>query len=327
MPNKDRTQYVFVHSDNADREVAGQNHTVTFDVPEDSMRCTENEYLEITLIQFTVINNIPNVPTSNRIYIGEQEFSITPGTYRIEQYLRQFNELNSTAVQASFLPVSRKILLTNVSDPEIDEPLIVKFSEDIAPLFGFPGMQDIVLEPAGGFAESSFEIRPQLTNELVVCAHRIMPAGPSRNVANVTAGVSKELETTDIIGVIPLRSAPGALNVYQNKIGAFVMHIYDTDVQNFGLRVTDIKKRPIPDLPSWSATLRVDVISRPKKDPVCTRLDAVLKYMSIFMLMQAVSSSSQREGQDESALPKMRSGAEPIPEPGDYIPGRHNFFF
>lgn len=301
-----KTQFLFVHSGNTDREY-GENHTVSFDLPEDVLRCTDAEYLNVTLVQFSIINNIRNIKHDDFIIIGDSKHTIPAGTYTVREYVEKFNEFDST-VQATFDRATRTITFTNSGDTGIT----VDFSENLRALFGVSAP----IATTVGNEIVSREINPQPVTELVVSADRVMP-GPPRNATNFGQA---ELAVTDIIGIIPMVSAPGTMNVWTNTNHSFEMMIYDTDVQRLGLRITDYRRRPIVSLPDWSCTLRVSIEPKPKQDPVASKLDAVLKYMSLFTLMNYVSSQPPEQQQQQPLYGPVDTGEFP-----DWFPGRHNF--
>jgi hypothetical protein len=274
------TQYIFVSTANSTK-FDNDNAEIFVDIPEDNVRARANEFIKLTLIQHSIVNNIPNVPTDGNLTINDVPFVIQAGTYRICDYVEKFNTFDPQ-VQATYVAIQNKIRFGNTGTAEVT----LAFDKILADLFG---VADITIPPQATVI--GLAVIPHRVTDLVVSVRGVIP-GPPTNIANLTP---LGMTTTDVIGVIPLRSAPNTVNVYNNNNNSFEMHLYDTDVQRLGLALTDIRKQPIAGLPEWSAVLRCDVVRKITDDPVSERLERILGYLQLYTLMLAANNNTQAD--------------------------------
>jgi hypothetical protein len=279
------TQYIFVSTVNATK-FDEDNSEIYIDIPEDSIRANVNEFVKLTLIQHSITNTIPNVPKTASIKIDNVSFAIEQGTYRVCDYIDKLNSF-TPLLQAKYLDNPNKIQFTNTGPT----PVTVDFDSSIAHLYGIPSDNATITVPAQGNIVSPLAIIPQLVTDLVVSVRGVIP-GPPQNIANLT---TDGMTSTDVIGVIPLRAAPNMLNVFVNNNSAFQMDLYDGDVQQLGLVLTDIRKQKIAGLPSWSAVIKCDIVRKITDDPVSERLERILGYLQLYTLMMAAERGQQAD--------------------------------
>jgi hypothetical protein len=256
------TQYVFVNS----AKGQGRNDDFFIDIPEDSLRADVDSYLKLTLLQHTMVNTLTNVQSShNEVTVNDDvPFSIPPGNYAISQYLGAFNA-SQGSVTAKFNQVTNRMTFETQSE------CTLRFQGNLAFLFGMRP-DDNVLHLQPGETVSPYRIVPMPWTQLLVrlTGATVAPA----NIANVDS----PMNTTDIVGIVPMRAAPWLTNVYVNHNDSFVMPVFDRDLQRIGFRVTDQYGQAIPDLGEWTAVIRCDVCKTIAEDPTVARLDQLVKY-------------------------------------------------
>jgi hypothetical protein len=273
------TSYLVVRSANA---ATGPRSRVVLDVPEDSLRCSDNEFLQLTCVYHAMRNTINNFPSGTSVSVAGVPIPIPPGAYKICDYVTEFNRL-STAVKLGYLENENRLLYRCESLTTISVP------RELAPLFGLSGTQTL---PAG--TTKSGAINAQPLPELFISVESVMP-GPPYNLSNMDG----ELRQSAIIGVIPMRAPPHAVNVFHNNNGSFVMNIHDTNIQQIGFVTTDAAGKEVPDLPDYTMVIRCDIVPRPTQDAVSKRLDELLKLARLHTLALATGVSAAGTASDD----------------------------
>jgi hypothetical protein len=98
---------------------------------------------------------------------------------------------------------------------------------------------------------------------------------------------------TALCGIVPLRAAPGLLNVYNNVNDAFIAQIFESDMQSLRIVTRDIYNRVITDLPPWTAIFKCDVYRRVGEDPSTTVLKQILRFARLMFLKEATRDDQQ----------------------------------
>jgi len=267
----------------------------SMEIPEDQIRCRPNEYIRLSLVQHTFLNQLYNV-TETTCRIGRTtdgatyEHFLEPGTYRISELTSAFNEL-STGVSIEYLPKLNKFLWTNRTNTGPNETTLT-FQGTLAKLFGV-GSSLTVRNNLPSY--SPFLVTPQAVNDLVIKLTHAL-AGPPVNLSNLESAI---MTTSTIFAVVPVRAAPHQLNVFHNFCDSFSTDIYDSDLQRIGFRVVDSVGNVIKDMPHWSAVIKVQVLQRPNRDVVAEKLDKIIEFARLMFLQCNLPSEDEDEIQDE----------------------------
>lgn len=256
------TQHIFIASKNVSSDAAN----VTVQIPEDSLRCKSDEYLKLTLSQFSMVNSLYNVYRGNNtVTIAGGKYVIEPGFYRISEIVTEFNLLWSF-IQAEYLSRSNKIRFTNTTG----DTLTIGFQGSLSFLFGTAS----ITIPANGSVTANDQVIPRFVNDIVFKLTGVV-SGPPQNIDNLSGG---DLNISQVLGIAPLRAAPGLLSVYTNVNDTFTVQIYDQDVQQLSFQLCDITGNPVQDCPPWTAVVKCDVYKRIGLDPLADRLSALVEY-------------------------------------------------
>lgn len=288
------TTYLYVSSANTPEL---DKSDVTIQVPEDSLRCDTDSFIRLTLAQFSIIHEMQNVTLGHNViklyypddFQREQPevYTLTPGNYRLVDLEDAFNSF-AMGVTIRYIRVQNRWEFRNTKTTSTDR-VVLTFDGDLRFLFGFRQGLPYANVHANSTSLSDTQVQPRTVND--ICVHLSgIQVGPPVNVGNVASNLT-DTNTTTVAGVIPLRAAPGTMEVFQNVNDVCTCQLYDTDVQKLQIRVTDLAGRHIPSLPNWTAVFRVDVHKRPTEDPVLGALQGILEYMRLFVLRLAVAES------------------------------------
>lgn len=264
-------------------------NTVIFDIPEDAFRCDNNQFLKMTLAQFTCTNTLQNVPAGSQLVLssssfGTESYPIHNGVYTIQEIVQFVNSIQ-TRVTLEYEKHTNRMMWEAV-DTNLPN-IAIAVHGGVSYLFG-QRPQDAVLPlaVAAGKTPSTYSVIPQYITDLCVHVSGILP-GPPQNVGNIgVAGAT--LNTSTVMGVIPMRAAPNRVNVYQNVADTFQMQIYDSDIQRFEIRLTDVLGNPVYDIADWNAVLKVDTYARPRQDSVVQTLQGISEMIRIFVTKLAI---------------------------------------
>lgn len=281
------TTYLYVSSANCDANIPGNPHAdVTVQIPEDSIRCSQTEYIKLTLVQHSMINSLNNVQAGqNVITVGGQTRTLQAGNYKIMDVQKAFNAL-ALQVSMTYLPIQNKWSYTSISQTS----LTLTFSPNLAYLFGLRPTSPSFTIAAGATVTSPYTVVPMYINDLVMHMSGVL-VGPPVNIGNL--GPIKGTTTSQILGIIPLRAAPGHLSIYQNVNNTCQAQIYDGDVQEMSFKLTDLSGTIIQDLPEWTAIIKVDIYKRPVNDPSLSTLQSILEFTRLNFMSKALKSDAR----------------------------------
>lgn len=264
------TTYLFVSSENAMQVTNNGNSDIKIDIPEDSIRCKADEYICLSLIQHSMICDIFNVTTNNNTIVADGVSIVLPrGSYKVTD----LEKIQILGLTIAFDPIAHGFVFTN----SLVTTRTLIFQGDLRYLFG---VSSTITIPANGTFRSTQPIIARLVNDLCISFSNIS-MGPPQNISNLQKAGT---DITPIVGIVPLRAAPGTLNVYYNYNGSFVTQIYETDLQTVNIQTKDIFGRFISDLPRWNAVFRVDIYRRIGEDPVTKALNQILRLVRMAFL-------------------------------------------
>lgn len=276
------TQYLLLSSSGQDPA------NVTFEVPEDSLTCGNGQFIKLTLVQHSCLNNINNVSTGfNTVTVDSSSWTLPTGSYRIMDSIDVINALQ-TKVTLSYNASENKMVYQNNTGSSVT----LTFQGRLAYLFGLRPWAPTLTISANARVTSGNTIVPQNINEL--CIHLTgVQFGPPYNIANIANPRPRELSNTTLFGVIPVRAPPGHLSVYSNVTESFQCQLYDTDVQRMVFRVTDIDGNAIDNLSEWTMVLKCDVYNRPSQDPVLGHIKTLVRYAEMWALGRAIQDTAE----------------------------------
>lgn len=256
---------------------------IMYDVPEDAFKCENEQYLKMTLVQHTMTNTLRNIPSGSTLRLtgafGSESYPLQAGVYTIAEAVSLINSLQSR-LAVSYDKHTNRMVFT-----ALPGAVTATIDGNASYLFGMRP-SDASIEVTGA-AISRHAVVPQYVTDICVHVSGIMP-GPPQNVGNVATRNSL-LDTSTVAGIIPIRAAPGRVNVFQNVADTFQIQVYDTDVQRLEFTVTDINGDPISDITDWTAVIKVDTFNRPRQDPVVAALSGIADMIRIFILKMAVT--------------------------------------
>lgn len=286
------TTYLYLSSEQANRaDSSNDNANVSVFIPDDCMICEPTQYIRLTLCQHTILSDLYNVTsTSNTISVNGTEYTLTPGYYKVVDLQNALNAF-MTGVVWSYQSLTNKFSMQNTTSMNI--VLIVEGT--LSYLFGLRPDSTTLTIPAMTTISSPFQIVPRYITDLVIHLGGVS-IGPPTNITNLGQTTSTSLTKSDILGIVPLRSAPGNMNVYENISDMMQAQIYERNVNFLNIRTTDIAGNLIADLPPWSAVIKVDVYSVPEQDPTNLALQDILEYIKLFFLHFA----SQQDKEDSA---------------------------
>lgn len=261
----------------------GDHNDFSCDIPEDAIACGNDQFVRLTVTQHCMTNTIDQIQSGNVITIGATAYSLASGSYRFVELADTFNALGSPIV-ATFKPPANRFVFTNVTASAVT----VTFSSDVSPVFGFAGAVKSISVPANGAALSVTPCQPRAVNDLLLKLTNLLP-GPPLNYSNLE---TNDFTRSRIFGVIPMRAAPGCLNVFKNNIEAFSVDIYDPDPQVIGFQLCTTDGNLLQNCPPWSAVIKVEILNRAGKDAVAERLDSLIKYARFGFLRKGLKDAA-----------------------------------
>lgn len=271
------TTFLYCNSANA----GSDNADVTIEIPEDSWRCRDDEFIKLSLSQFSMVCNLFNITDNNNMitysFSGNTAVhSMEPGNYRVAEYVEAFNAVSGIGVVCTYRSKQNQMRFSNTRSV----PTTLQFQGTLSWLFGLKPSHNSITIPASSTLDSPSMIIPRFCNDLVLKIGGVFP-GPPVNISNLEgAGVT----SSTILGIIPLRAAPGQLAVYHNISNVFSCQIYDQDVQRIALQVCDITGTKIVNCPSWVAVLKVEIFRRPPTDETLKALTRLVEYARLNFL-------------------------------------------
>lgn len=271
------TSYVYISSVSAS---ASNQADITVAIPEDSIRCKNDEYIMLSMCQFSMVNSLYNVTASNQTFrVGSTNYVLPVGHYKVGDLAGDFNGL-SNGLRATYYAKTNKFTFSNTTASNL--PLT--FFGNLTSLYGLSN----ATVTANGSVESTSQVVPRVVNDVVIRMAGAMP-GPPCNLDNLGRA---NLTTSQILGIAPLRAAPGLLSVHLNFNDCFRTILHDPDVQNLNFRLFDMRNELIQDCPPWSMVLKVDVHKRVDADPVADSLNQLVEYSRLGFLRSALKDPS-----------------------------------
>lgn len=288
------TTYLFVSS-----RSSPDPGRVTLEIPEDSIKCRQDEYIKLTLVQHVMQNDIPNVDGVSAIQVtipdmGSTNITIPRGHYRLAELEQHLDSAFTYGVQFQYLPTQMVWQFQSV------QACTLTFQGPLAYLFGARPWDRTLDLPPQTWVPCRYSVVPRAINDLCVHLTGVLP-GPPVNISNL-GSPDGLLNTSTLMAIIPLRAQPGALNVFSNISDVAQMQIYDPDIQRLVLITTDVEGAPIPDMPHYTAVIKVDVYRRPGKDAVVEMLSGIMQLVRIFVLKLAVSEQDPADPEEPSEV-------------------------
>lgn len=293
MTDRIHCTYLYVSSKNSGQEASD----FSLSVPPMSMTATPEQFIRLTMSQMSVINSLYNVESgSNSMYVlstypfnSIAMFNIQPGTYRVSDFVLAYNRLN-TGTTMTYLPLRNKMNLANTTGSEVT----VVFEKGLAEFVGANRSVPITLADSASVELPNMVI-PCAVNDLVIHLSGVS-IDPPTNLSNFE---SRDLNTSSIFAVVPLRARPHALNVWTNTSGTYTVDVYDTNIQRLVFWVTDSSGRVLSSLPHWTAVIKVEVITRPERDRVPDRLDKLVQLLRLFFMSWQLKQNRDLEDEDD----------------------------
>ena len=291
MSTAGRITYLYVNTANSSNE---DTESISLIVPDAALQCSNNEYLRLSLVQFSIVNQIYNLSETGEFSMNNREYYIFPGIYKIGELLEYLNyriqvqpvvlflneDLEEVRVTFRYNNYLNKIEIINSQGYS----LTYKFNDILGRIFGFvPNVEYLSEDGFGPVLSAPTCVVPQPITELVVHLSDVL-IDPPTNLINVP---DNSLNTASIFGVVPLRARPGCLNVWTNLSDSYSVDIYDTNITKLSLRVSDSRGKTIAGLPHWSCVIKCEFLQRTAQDSVTETLGTILEYMKLFFLQQA----------------------------------------
>ena len=276
------TTYLYVSSVNASGDF---NENVTIDIPSNVMVCNKRtQYIKMTMCQHSFISEIYNIaPPYNVLVINGTNYTLNPGNYRTIDLIAEIASLNVN-LTISYNALQNTFTFANTSNASIT----FQAPDRLSYLFGLRPNNDTIIVPVLGIS-SPYQVVPRYINDLIIHVGGVA-VGPPINVTNVGQGETR-INTSNILGIVPIHAAPGLLNVTENTSGMYEVQIMDDDINRITFLTTDIDGIPIPNMPPWTAVFRIDIYQKPQQDPVVQKLQEIVNYLRMFFLKTAVDSN------------------------------------
>ena len=257
---------------------------VSLNVPGNSLVGGIDQFLRFTFTQMCTQNNVYNIsPDNNTLTIAGVSYAIEPGFYTMGALATHINSLQNS-VSLSFNPRQNKYAFT-------------KLSAALSVSISLQGKLRQVLGCDGSFVlgssvfTSPYCVLPNPVVDLVIRITDVLLDPPTNLYC---AGAN--LETSNIFAVVPLRARPGCMNTWYNLNNSYTIDIFDTDVQNMTLFVTDADGSPIPGLSHWTAVIKCERVDRASLDPKLCMLQAIAEYSRLSFMQSAL-----RDGYNDAA--------------------------
>jgi hypothetical protein len=238
--------------------------------------------MQLTMEQFSFVNNLPNVSRDSCVItVNGTDYSLVPGSYKLRELVDAFNALG-TSVTVSFLNIQNRMSFRTAAGSDIT----VSFQGYLGNLFGLRKTSPSITVPANGAVTSPFQVIPRLHNEVVISLRdvSIQPL----NITNMGTG-ERDTQASSILGIVPVTATANDLSVFINQNNTFTTRLYATNVDFLSFEMLDADGNPIADMPDWTMVIRCETHTAPKEDPMLSRVDALLVYVRLIFMMIATA--------------------------------------
>lgn len=266
-----RTYYAYLSS--KFRQVGEDTNQYILHLPDDTIRSRSDQIIRVTLTNFSFVNEIPSVSsTNNTLIVNGTSHVLQHGNYRVSDLQNWINGIPNLSVVYS---VPRNKFVFTASNN-----LTINFG-GMAPLFGFD--VNHVASMATGTSLASAKVIKIRANNEIMCHLTNLQSGGVINVQSVESS----FRPANILAVIPIDTSPNGLLCYDNVTGSFAMETLDETIDSLSFKFTDTQGKLIENMPEHSITLKVEVVDKPSYS-IERKIDDLISLMRTLVLTKAI---------------------------------------
>jgi hypothetical protein len=245
-------------------------------VPADSLACGIDQFMRLTFSQMNTQNNVYNVSASNNVIsIAGTAYSIDPGFYTMGTLATTVNSLQNQ-LSVSYQARANKFVFNKIS---LAASVTISFQGRLRQVFGCDASLIVTSTVTAPYCAL-----PNPVTDFVIRIKDVL-LDPPTNLYTTRGG---DLNSANIFAVVPLRARPGCQNVFYNLNNSYTIDVFDTDIQNMSLFITDSDGNEIQGLSHWTAVIKCERLDRPSLNPKLAQLTAIAEYSRLQFMQTAL---------------------------------------